>query len=171
MKCTVSTSRWKARALVATCALVCAAPIAAAGDFTPGVTDFPSRLTGSETSTERFVPGVTDFPSYVADDRVAERFVAGVTDVPNAFASAGSTPSKQIVSNEYGMPRAMPSDYAAAGVELPTPRVPATMTPAVDRFDWRDAGVGAAIAAGALALAAGAALIGRNRALLARGGA
>lgn len=141
MEFTVSTSRLKARALVVTCALACAAPISAADDFTPGVTDFPSRL----AATDEFVPGVTDFPSYVADSPVAEPFVPGVSDVPNAFASTRSTPAK-----------------------LPTPRAPASIAPAVDRFDWRDAGVGAAIAVGALVLAAGAALLARSRALLAR---
>ena len=145
MKFSVSTSGWKARALVVTCALTCAAPISAADEFTAGVTDFPSRLTGSET------------------------FVPGVTDVPNAFAS---TPVKRTVATDDPMPRAMPSDYSMAGVELPTPHVPATIAPAsapaVDRFDWRDAGVGAAIAVVALALAAGAGLLGRSLASVAR---
>ena len=75
-----------------------------------------------------------------------------------------------------GLPRAMPSDYAAAGVDLAdSSQVPATSnhmggiprampsdyaiyfaslpSPASDGFDWGDAGVGAAAALAALLLA------------------
>jgi hypothetical protein len=145
------TSRCKRRTLVVAFALACAAPATAA----------PAE----------FAPGVTDVPSHVRGVEAAETFVPGVTDVPNAFASAKSAKSaisKRMISTDGAMPRAMPYDYSAAGVQLPTPRVPATVAPAVDRFDWRDAGVGAAIAVVALALAAGAGLLGRSRVLVAR---
>ena len=152
MQFRIATSRWKALTLVATCALACAAPGAAADEFTPGVTDFPSRLANGETSAKAFIPGVTD--------------------VPNALASATSALSKRIISSDGAMPRAMPSDYITAGVELPTARVPAGIAPVVaDRFDWLDAGVGAAIAAGALVLIAGAGFATRSRVVLARSGA
>jgi hypothetical protein len=102
-------------------------------------------------------------------------FVAGVTDFP----STSQVPSKsQVKAGDYGMPRAMPSDYALQrgdAIEIARlherntvrpgdlienvrlqPRTVSTPQVASTGFDWGDAGIGAGILLG-LVLVGGAA--------------
>jgi hypothetical protein len=83
---------------------------------------------GAAVSQDAFQPGVTDFPSITAT--VGSEFQSGVTDFPSITSGAPGAPgaAQQLVSDEpggpgdlrpaqaapeAGMPRAMPSDYAA----------------------------------------------------------
>jgi hypothetical protein len=73
---------------------------------------------GAAVNQEAFQPGVTDFPSITATviesgaPGAPGAFVAGVTDFPSTQAAP-----------EAGMPRAMPVDYAAAGVDTEAPNL------------------------------------------------
>jgi hypothetical protein len=95
---------------------------AVAEGFQPGVTDFPSIAatvdSGAPGAPGAFQAGVTDFPSAAAEEAGApDAFVAGVTDFPSAAAEEAITAE----APEAGMPRAMPADYAAAGVDTGSP--------------------------------------------------
>jgi len=88
--------------------------------FVAGVTDFPSITatvhSGAPGAPGAFQAGVTDSPSAAAEG-APDAFVAGVTDFPSAAAEEAITAE----APEAGMPRAMPSDYAAAGVDTGAP--------------------------------------------------
>jgi hypothetical protein len=106
---------------------------AVAEGFQAGVTDFPSITatvhSGAPGAPGAFVAGATDFPSAAEEAGAPDAFVAGVTDFPSAAAEEAITADQpggpgdlrpgQAV--EAGMPRAMPSDYAAAGVDTGAP--------------------------------------------------
>jgi hypothetical protein len=82
------------------------------------VTALGGAGTAGAAVTEGFQPGVTDFPSITATVHSGApgapgAFQAGVTDFPSASAEEAV---------EAGMPRAMPSDYAAAGVNTVDPQ-------------------------------------------------
>jgi hypothetical protein len=81
--------------------------------FEPGVTDFPSIT--ATVDTQSFQAGVTDFPSAEASDAI----LTGAPGAPGAEHAAEAAQAAQ-AAQEAGMPRAMPSDYAAAGVGGPT---------------------------------------------------
>ena len=81
--------------------------------FEPGVTDFPSIT--ATVDTQSFQAGVTDFPSAAASDAI----LTGAPGAPGAERAAEAAQAAQ-AAQEAGMPRAMPSDYAAAGVGGPT---------------------------------------------------
>ena len=102
-------------------------------------------------------------------------FVAGVTDFP----STSQVPSKsQVKAGDYGMPRAMPSDYALQrgdAIEIARlherntvrpgdlienvrlePRSVSTPQVVSTGFDWGDAGIGAGILLGLVLVGGGA---------------
>jgi hypothetical protein len=81
--------------------------------FEPGVTDFPSIT--ATVDTQSFQAGVTDFPSAAGSDAI----LTGAPGAPGAERAAEAAQPAQ-AAQEAGMPRAMPSDYAAAGVGGPT---------------------------------------------------
>lgn len=81
--------------------------------FQAGVTDFPSIT--ATVDTQGFQAGVTDFPSAAASDAI----LTGAPGAPGAEHAAEAAQAAQ-AAQEAGMPRAMPSDYAAAGVGGPT---------------------------------------------------
>ena len=85
----------------------------AQGAFQPGVTDFPS--VEATVDTQSFQAGVTDFPSAAASDAI----LTGAPGAPGAEHAAQASQAAE-AAQEAGMPRAMPSDYAAAGVGGPT---------------------------------------------------
>jgi hypothetical protein len=62
---------------------------------------------------EVFEPGVTDFPSITA---TVDTSVSGAPGAPGAMHAAEAAQAAA-AAQEAGMPRAMPSDYAAAGVD------------------------------------------------------
>jgi hypothetical protein len=115
----------------------------------------------SSSEISSYVPGVTDFPSAVG--------IKSTDQVP-FLTDARSSANGSVQSREYGMPRAMPSDYArqvqadntvrsidAVENARLTPRggsVPQVV--ASHGFDWSDAGIGAGLALG-LVLIGGAA--------------
>jgi hypothetical protein len=124
-----------------------------------------------EIATSGYVPFVTDFPKYEATSSVSDGvFVAD----PKFDPKFGATSVK---AGDYGMPRAMPSDYAALGDDAidvtrthdrfiypsDTRNVQvqpgAVSTPEVVSagFDWGDAGIGAGVILG-LVLVGGAVL-------------
>lgn len=81
----------KTLALAATAAAI-GAPAAHAGEFVPGVTDFPSRT--AHVQPAAYVPGVTDFPSRLGEQaeqaarvRVAR---AEAVETPAAVAADGN---------------------------------------------------------------------------------
>lgn len=146
-----------------------AAPVAQANPLEPG----PTKA--------EYIPFVTDFPRGVAasDGTVVKDVVrdsnSGITASHGTVVKAG----------EYGMPRAMPTDYAIArgdGVELARAegRGPGADIRSLDRienarveprgidkpilaannssFDWSDAGVGAGLAFAAILLLGASAL-------------
>jgi hypothetical protein len=135
--------------------------------FIAGYSDVPSQFRGKAA----FVPGVTDFPSRLVGEPRSE-FIPGVTDVPSRIVGA-----QNVAKGEYGMPRAMPSDYATAGVALDgetaratgrgqrplAPRGGNAVVASSDRFDWADAGIGAGVGGAVLLLAAAAALAARQQ--------
>jgi hypothetical protein len=132
--------------------------------FIAGYSDVPSQLRGKAA----FVPGVTDFPSRLVGEPRSE-FIPGVTDVPSRIVGV-----QNVQKGEYGMPRAMPSDYANAGVAVgetarATGRGMRPLPPqgsvarSSERFDWADAGVGAGVGGAVLLLAAAAALAARQQ--------
>jgi hypothetical protein len=100
--------------------------------------------------------------------RPAAVLAAAAVLVPVTQAGAQAPPAGGW--GEYGMPRAMPSDYAAhfaAQIEpgdygmprpLPADYELAFRTTGGDTFDWADAGIGAGAAFGLVLLAAAAAL-------------
>jgi len=71
--------------------------------FQPGVTDFPSIT--ATVDTQSFQAGVTDFPSAAAGE--------AVTAADTQPGGPGDLRPQTAVAPEVGMPRAMPSDYAA----------------------------------------------------------
>jgi hypothetical protein len=126
------------------------APAAAQARFDEGINGQPNTASENSGVKSDFVAGVTDFPSYAT-----------------------------LKAGDYGMPRAMPSDYAlqrgdsievarlnprstlrtndliekvrVAPSEVSTPQIVAS-----PGFDWSDAGIGAGLALGLVLLGAGA---------------
>jgi hypothetical protein len=78
---------------------------AAGGAGMAGAAVDQSTGAGAQSDPATFVAGATDFPSGAVDQSTEAQpaFVAGATDFPTIQASV----------QEAGMPRAMPSDYAA----------------------------------------------------------
>jgi len=107
---------------------------AAGGAGMAGAAVDQSAGTGAQSDPATFVAGVTDFPSIQATvvsgaPGAPGAFVAGVTDFPSAAAEEAITADapggpgdlRPAQAVEAGMPRAMPSDYAAAGVDTGAP--------------------------------------------------
>ena len=107
-------------------------------------------------------------------------YIAGVSDFPS-----GSVVRESVKSGEYGMPRAMPTDYAIqSGDQIENvrlaPRSTARQFDGIENvrveprsvgspelvaspgFDWSDAGIGAGLALLLVALGGGALLATRN---------
>jgi hypothetical protein len=95
------TTRRFTRSLAAAAAVVAiGAPAAQAGEFIPGVTDFPSRVAYVEP--EKFVPGVTDFPNRLGE-KAEQAARARLARADAAPASSGSGGDSSV-------------DWAAAGI-------------------------------------------------------
>jgi hypothetical protein len=122
------------------------------------------------------VPFVTDFPKY-------EPVAASNISIENVRLQPRSTSSEQLVkAGDYGMPRAMPTDYALSrgdAIEVARthernvvsadienvrlqPRTVSTPQVVAAGFDWGDAGIGAGIVFGLL-LVGGAAFYGTRQ--------
>jgi hypothetical protein len=67
------------------------------------------------------------------------------------------------LQRQTGAPRTMPADYAAAGAALDAPHVPVAVAHSGPGFDWADAGLGAAAAFLMLALIGSSLLVVRRR--------
>jgi len=127
----------------------------------------------SELVKGAYVPFVTDFPKY-------EPVAASNISIENVRLQPRTTSSEQLVkAGDYGMPRAMPTDYAllrgdaievarthernvvSADIENVRlqPRTVSTPQVVAAGFDWGDAGIGASIVFGLL-LVGGAAFYG-----------
>jgi hypothetical protein len=130
----------------------------------------------SELVKGAYVPFVTDFPKY-------ESVAASNISIENVRLQPRSTSSEQLVkAGDYGMPRAMPTDYALSrgdAIELARthernvvsadienvrlqPRTVSTPQVVAAGFDWGDAGIGAGIVFGLL-LVGGAAFYGTRQ--------
>jgi len=138
-----------------------AAPAAQAGVAIP-----------AELSGRQFGPGGSGQTSYVLPAIPAELSGREFSPIPGAMgdiAAPGGVPV-QLEGRQLGpssLPLAtIPEDLSGRelGPATFTPTLPVT-TPVADGFDWRDAGIGAAIAVAVALLGAAALLIGRRRTL------
>jgi hypothetical protein len=162
---------WRRRLLVKRLGLAFAiaalAAPAANAKIIPGYSDVPSHLRGKAA----FIPGYSDVPSHLRGKTTSAEFIPGVTDFPSRLVGGA-----KVAKGEYGMPRAMPSDYAAAGVPVVDETARATgrgMRPLAPHgyragvgsqtIDWADAGVGAGVGGAVLLLAGAAALAARRQ--------
>jgi hypothetical protein len=99
----------------------------------------PAAYAGHTES--KFIPGWTDNPSRLGVD-ANEEFIAGFTDVPSRLG---------VHANDGVLAEPVQVAPAAARVIY------------ADRFDWRDAAIGASVAVLAMLLAAATALAARKR--------
>jgi hypothetical protein len=99
----------------------------------------PAAYAGHTES--KFIPGWTDNPSRLGVD-ANEEFIAGFTDVPSRLG---------VHANDGVLAEPVQVAPAAARVIY------------ADRFDWRDAAIGASVAVLAVLLAAATALAARKR--------
>jgi hypothetical protein len=129
-----------------------------------------AALVVPSTALARVDEGGVGQPNSIAELKASDNgFVAGVTDFPS---------KSQVKAGDYGMPRAMPSDYALQrgdAIEIARlherntvrpgdlienvrlqPRTVSTPQVVSAGFDWGDAGIGAGILLG-LVLVGGAA--------------
>jgi hypothetical protein len=130
-----------------------------------------------EIANSAYVPFATDFPKSEVTSNVQAG--SGKVSIEDVRLNPRSTTSEQVVkAGDYGMPRAMPNDYAlqrgdmievartharnvvSADIENVrlNPRTVSTPEVVSAGFDWGDAGIGAGIILG-LVLVGGAAFI------------
>ena len=130
---------------------------------------------GSSVQTSGYQSFVTDFPYRSPSSGDALKAIAYRQFVPDF-------PSSQVNASDYGMPRAMPVDYAVnRGDQIEVVRARPSGSPS-DKiefvrtqprsigepqvvsagFDWKDAGIGAGLALALILLGLGAALASRH---------
>jgi len=136
------------------------APAAAQARVDEGISGQPnaaSEISGVKSGD--YVPFVTDFPSYANQSVKAD---SGVQLADPKYGQTQDVGGVQLADPKFGqadtrqvgMPRAMPSDYAKAGVSLREVQVPQAVSGS--GFDWSDAGIGAGLALGLVLIGAAA---------------
>jgi hypothetical protein len=169
---------WILRRLVLGFALVALVlPSAAMARVDEGIAGQPNSASEANSAPQGYVPFVTDFPRYKA-------VIQDTVEIGGPRMQITGM-SSQLVNGPYGFPRAMPLDYGLQNGDLiesvrlnprttgrdydlienrraDTPRASTPVAVASPGFDWRDAGIGAALALGLVLFAAAAVLTSRQ---------